>query len=406
MDLQFTSQEQAFRERVLQFLAQKLPKHLSEKVHNGTPLSRDDMTQWHAVLHREGWLANHWPREYGGPGWTAIERFIFENECALAGAPRIVPFGVNMLGPVLIKYGSEAQKREWLPRILDGSDWWCQGYSEPGSGSDLASVRTSAVRKHDENGDYYLVNGQKTWTTLGQYANKIFCLVRTSTDVRAQEGISFLLVDMDAPGIEVRPIITLDGEHEVNEVFFTDVRVPADHLVGEENKGWTYAKYLLTYERTNIAGVGFSVAALERLRVIARAQTRHGKPLADDPQFAARFARVEIDLENMKTTNLRVLAAVAGGGVPGAESSMLKVRGTEIRQEITALTRRALGHYALPLFDEIADDLEGDAALEALLSTPGAISAATSYFNNRKLSIFGGSNEIQKNIISKMILGL
>ncbi|RKP55796.1 pimeloyl-CoA dehydrogenase large subunit [Pararobbsia silviterrae] len=402
MDLQFTPDEQAFRERVVDFLARKLPPRLSDKVHDGEHLSRDDMVEWHAILNAEGWLANHWPREYGGPGWNAIERFIFENECALAGAPRIVPFGVNMLGPVLIKYGNEAQKRHWLPRILDGSDWWCQGYSEPGSGSDLASVRTSAVRKHDANGDFYLVNGQKTWTTLGHYANMIFCLVRTATDVRPQEGISFLLIDMNTPGIEVRPIITLDGAHEVNEVFFTDVRVPVDNLVGEENRGWTYAKYLLTYERTNIAGVGFSVAALERLRAIARKQTRNGKPLAEDPGFAARFARVEIDLENMKTTNLRVLAAVAGGGAPGAESSMLKIRGTEIRQEITALTRRAMGQYALPLFD--ADS--HDAALESMLDTPGAATVSNSYFNNRKLSIFGGSNEIQKNIISKMILGL
>ncbi|CAM2152477.1 Pimeloyl-CoA dehydrogenase large subunit [Pararobbsia alpina] len=405
MDLQFTPQEQAFRSKVVEFLAQKLPTRLSDKVHNGTHLSRDDMVEWHAVLNAEGWLANHWPRDYGGPGWTAIERFIFENECALAGAPRIVPFGVNMLGPVLIKYGSETQKRYWLPRILDGSDWWCQGYSEPGSGSDLASVRTSAVRGHDAQGDHYIVNGQKTWTTLGHYANMIFCLVRTATDVRAQEGISFLLIDMNSPGVEIRPIITLDGAHEVNEVFLTDVRVPAENLVGEENKGWTYAKYLLTYERTNIAGVGFSVAALERLRAIAQTQRRNGKPLSEDPAFAARFARVEIDLENMKTTNLRVLAAVAGGGVPGAESSMLKIRGTEIRQEITALTRRAMGQYAQPLFEQ-SRDVDGDAALEALLATPGAATAATSYFNNRKLSIFGGSNEIQKNIISKMILGL
>lgn len=403
MDLQFTPQEQTFREQVLQFLERELPSRLSDKVHNSAHLSREEMAEWHAILNRQGWLANHWPRDYGGPGWTAFERFIFENECALAGAPRIVPFGVNMLGPVLIKYGSEAQKRRWLPRILDGSDWWCQGYSEPGSGSDLASVRTSAVRRHDADGDHYVVNGQKTWTTLGHYANMIFCLVRTATDVRAQEGISFLLIDMNTPGIEVRPIITFDGAHEVNEVFFTDVRVPVENLVGEENRGWTYAKYLLTYERTNIAGVGFSVAALERLRDIARKQMRNGKPLAEDPSFAARFAQVEIDLENMKTTNLRVLAAVAGGGVPGAESSMLKIRGTEIRQEITALTRRAMGPYAPAQIDEM---FENDATLAALLSTPGAANAASSYLNNRKLSIFGGSNEIQKNIISKMILGL
>ena len=402
MDLKFTAEEEAFRGEVLAFLEEHLPQHLSSKVRNGKHLTRDDMAQWHAILNEKGWLANHWPREYGGPGWTAVQKFIFENECAIAGAPRIVPFGVNMLGPVLIKYGSEGQKRYWLPRILNGADWWCQGYSEPGAGSDLASVRTTAVLKQDAEGDHYVVNGQKTWTTLGHYANMIFCLVRTATDVRKQEGISFLLIDMNTPGIEVRPIITLDGEHEVNEVFFTDVRVPVENLVGEENRGWTYAKYLLTYERTNIAGVGFSVAALARLKRAAQKITRNGKPLAQDPQFAARIAKVEIDLENMKTTNLRVIAAVAGGGVPGAESSMLKIRGTEIRQEIASLLRRAMGPYAAPFVEEALED--GYAGEP--IGPDEAASAAAQYFNNRKLSIFGGSNEIQKNIISKMILGL
>ncbi|MHB9834613.1 acyl-CoA dehydrogenase family protein [Paraburkholderia terrae] len=396
MDLTFTAEEQAFRAEVLDFLRTSLPQQTAQKVHAGKHLTRDDMAQWHGILNAKGWLANHWPSEYGGPGWNAVQKFIFENECAIAGAPRIVPFGVNMLGPVLIRYGNEAQKRYWLPRILDGSDWWCQGYSEPGSGSDLASVRTTATRAMENGKEYFIVNGQKTWTTLGQYANMIFCLVRTAQDVRKQEGISFLLIDMQTPGVEVRPIITLDGEHEVNEVFFTDVRVPVENLVGEENKGWAYAKYLLTYERTNIAGVGFSVAALQRLKHIARKVQRNGRALIADPLFAARLARVEIDLENMKTTNLRVIAAVAGGGVPGAESSMLKIRGTEIRQEISSLMRRAMGPYAQPLIEEAldgADDLDGS-------------SAAAQYFNNRKLSIFGGSNEIQKNIISKMILGL
>jgi alkylation response protein AidB-like acyl-CoA dehydrogenase len=402
MDLNFTLEEEAFRTGVLDFLRDRLPQRLSSKVHNGQRLSRADMAEWHGILNAQGWLANHWPGEYGGPDWTPVQKFIFENECALAGAPRIVPFGVNMLGPVLIKYGSEAQKRHWLPRILNGADWWCQGYSEPGAGSDLASVKTTAVRGVDAQGDHYLVNGQKTWTTLGHYANMIFCLVRTATDVRKQEGISFLLVDMNTPGVDVRPIITLDGEHEVNEVFFTDVRVPAENLVGEENKGWTYAKYLLTYERTNIAGVGFSVAAFNRLRKIAAQQQRNGRPLAEDPQFAARLARVEIDLENMKTTNLRVIAAVAGGGVPGAESSMLKIRGTEIRQEISSLTRRAMGVYAQPFIEEALH--EGYDGMP--VGPEQAASAASLYFNNRKLSIFGGSNEIQKNIISKMILGL
>ncbi|WP_028226336.1 acyl-CoA dehydrogenase family protein [Paraburkholderia ferrariae] len=398
MDLSFTDEEEAFRSDVLHFLNERLPQRITGKVRSGLRLSREDMATWHAILNARGWLANHWPVEYGGPGWTPVQKFIFENECAIAGAPRIVPYGVNMLGPVLIKYGSEAQRRYWLPRILDGSDWWCQGYSEPGAGSDLASVKTRAVR----DGEHYVVNGQKTWTTLGHYANMIFCLVRTNVDVRKQEGISFLLIDMRTPGVEVRPIITLDGEHEVNEVFFSDVRVPVDNLIGEENKGWTYAKYLLTYERTNLAGVGFSVAALARLKRVAQEVQRNGRPLAEDPQFAARLARVEIDLENMKTTNLRVIAAVAGGGAPGAESSMLKIRGTEIRQEISSLLRRAMGPYATPFMEEALDD-----GYEAEAVGPDeAASAAAQYFNNRKLSIFGGSNEIQKNIISRMILGL
>lgn len=398
MDLQFTPQEEAFRAQVQAFLQDKLSPELARKVKNGQILNKQDLESWHTTLNTQGWLANHWPEQYGGPGWGAVEKFIFEHECALAGAPRIVPFGVNMLGPVLIKYASEQQKSYWLPRILSGQDWWCQGYSEPGSGSDLASVKTTAVR----NGDHYIVNGQKTWTTLGQHANMIFCLVRTNKDVKAQAGISFLLVDMNTPGVTVRPIITLDGEHEVNEVFFTDVKVPVENLVGEENKGWTYAKYLLTYERTNIAGVGFSVAALEKLKVAAERMHYNGKPLSQDPLFAARMARVEIDLENMKTTNLRVIAAVAGGGVPGAESSMLKIKGTEIRQEILSLTRRAMGPYAVPFVEAAMHD----GYSKAPIGPEEATAAAAAYFNYRKLSIFGGSNEIQKNIISKMILGL
>jgi hypothetical protein len=393
MDLSFTPQEEAFRDEVRAFFREKLPERLSSQVRQGKRLGKADMEEWHAILNERGWLANHWPQRYGGPGWSVVERFIFDNESALANAPRVVPFGVNMLGPVLIRYGSEEQKARLLPRILDGSDWWCQGYSEPGAGSDLAGLKTTAVR----DGDHYVVNGQKTWTTLGQHADMIFCLVRTDAAAKKQEGISFLLIDMKSPGIDVRPITLLDGEAEVNEVFFTDVRVPVANLVGEENQGWTYAKYLLTYERTNIAGVGFSAAALERLKEVAREQNK-----ADDPLFAARMARVEIDLANMQTTNLRVIAAVAGGGVPGAESSMLKIKGTEIRQEITALTRRAYGAYAAPYIPE---------ALEAgwngePVGPADAQTAAPGYFNNRKLSIFGGSNEIQKNIISKAILGL
>ncbi|MFN9474270.1 acyl-CoA dehydrogenase family protein [Acidovorax sp.] len=402
MDLQFTPEEQAFREEVQAFLKDKLPAALAHKVKAGQRLTKADQEEWHAILNARGWLANHWPEQYGGPGWGAVQKFIFDTECAVAGGPRIVPFGVNMLGPVLIKYGNEAQKQYWLPRILSGADWWCQGYSEPGSGSDLASVKTTAVRGVDAEGEHYIVNGQKTWTTQGQHANMIFCLVRTDREAKAQSGISFLLVDMDTPGVEVRPIRTLDGDREVNEVFFTDVRVPAENLVGEENKGWTYAKYLLTYERTGIAGVGFSVAALEKLKVIAAKVQRNGRPLDQDPQFATRMAKVEIDLENMKTTHLRVIAAVAGGGVPGAESSMLKIRGTEIRQEILSLIRRAMGPAALPYIEEAQHQDMAD----PLTGPDEAATAAANYFNYRKLSIFGGSNEIQKNIISKMILGL
>lgn len=398
MDLTFTAEEEGFRDEVRRFLADKLPQALADKVRLGKRLSKEDMEFWHAALNERGWLANHWPREHGGPGWGVVEKYIFEHECAVANAPRIVPFGVNMLGPVLIKFGNEEQKQYWLPRILDGSDWWCQGYSEPGAGSDLASVKTTAVR----DGDHYIVNGQKTWTTLGHHANMIFCLVRTNRDVKKQEGISFLLIDMNTPGVEVRPIITLDGEHEVNEVFFTDVRVPVANLVGEENRGWTCAKYLLTYERTNLAGVGFSVASLAFLKDAAARQQKNGRPLLEDPQFAARLAKVEIALANMQTTNLRVIAAVAGGGVPGTESSMLKVVGTEIRQEILALTRRAMGPYARPFIEAALED-----GYEAEPVGPEAAAAAAArYFNYRKLSIFGGSNEIQKNILAKMTLGL
>ena len=398
MDLNFTPEEEAFRAEVQAFLKEKLPQRIATKVKAGQRLTKADQDEWHTVLNTRGWYANHWPSQWGGPGWTAVQKFIFDHECALAGGPRIVPFGVNMLGPVLIKYGNEVQKRYWLPRILSGEDWWCQGYSEPGAGSDLASLKTTAVRQ----GEHYIVNGQKTWTTQGQHANMIFCLVRTDREAKPQEGISFLLVDMNSPGVELRPIRTLDGDREVNEVFFTDVKVPVENLVGEENKGWTCAKYLLTYERTGIAGVGFSMAALEKLKVIADKVMKNGKPLRQDPLFATRMARVEMDLENMKTTNLRVIAAVAGGGVPGAESSMLKIRGTEIRQELLSLIRRAMGPYALPFIE--AAQYEG--YVDEPVGQKEAATAAANYFNYRKLSIFGGSNEIQKNIISKMILGL
>ncbi|QQV76715.1 acyl-CoA dehydrogenase family protein [Sphingomonas aliaeris] len=398
MDLAYTPEEEAFRAEVRTFLAEELPARLSDKVRGGRNLSKADIQEWQSILSRKGWLAPHWPAEYGGAGWSVTQKFIYEQESALAHTPPVIPFGLNMLAPVLIKYGSEEQKAHWLPRMLRGDDWWCQGYSEPGAGSDLASVRTVAVR----DGDHYIVNGQKTWTTMGQHANMIFCLVRTDNSGSRQQGISFLLVDMTAPGVEVRPIITLDGDHEVNEIFFTDVRVPAENLLGEEGRGWTYAKYLLTYERTSMAGLGQSRAALGWLKQIAQKEKANGVPLARDPLFAARLARVEIALANLQTTTMRVVAAAAAGGAPGAESSMLKIRGTEIRQEISSLTRRAIGPYAQPFLPEALEDGHNEEPVGPDYAAP----ITPTYLNLRKLTIFGGSNEIQKNIITKAILDL
>ncbi|WP_282605970.1 acyl-CoA dehydrogenase family protein [Pelagibius sp. Alg239-R121] len=398
MDMNFTPEEVIFRNEARSFLADRLPDALAAKVKGGKRLGKADYELWHDRLKKRGWLAWHWPAEHGGTGWTPIEKHIFEEECVAAGAPRVVPFGLNMLGPVLIKFGSDEQRSHYLPRILNGDDWWCQGYSEPGSGSDLASLKTKAVR----DGDHYVVNGQKTWTTLGHFADWIFCLVRTDSDCKPQEGISFLLIDMKTPGITVQPIITLDGEHEVNEVFFEDVRVPVGNLVGEENKGWTYAKYLLTYERTGIAGVAFAKSGLAHLKQVASRQMKGGKPLAQDPLFATRVAQVEIDLMAMETFNLRIVSAAQHGGVPGVESSMLKIKGTEIRQEITDLLRRALGPYAAPFVPEALDAGYNEPPIGPDEANP----VASQYFNMRKVSIYGGSNEIQKNIVAKMMLGL
>jgi alkylation response protein AidB-like acyl-CoA dehydrogenase len=396
MDLNYSAEEQAFRAEVRTFLAQKLPKEMSEAIRVGRELGKEDHEKWHAILNEQGWLAPNWPKEFGGCEWNAVQRHIFEEECCRAHAPRIVPFGLSMLAPVLQKFGSKEQQDHYLPRILSGEDWWCQGYSEPGAGSDLASLKTRAVRE----GDHYVVNGQKTWTTLGQHANWIFCLVRTDPEAKQQSGISFLLIDMNTPGIEVRPIILLDGTHEVNEVWFTDVKVPVENLVGEENKGWTYAKYLLTHERTNIAGVGFSRAGLDAVKRMAKSQMHRGRPLIENAHFVARLARAEIDLMAMSTTNLRIISRAAAGQAPGVESSMLKVKGTEIRQEINDLARRAAGAYAMPF---VSEALEG--GNEPAMGPEGSAATAPQYFNNRKLSIFGGSNEIQKNIIAKVKLG-
>ena len=391
MDLNFTSDEQAFREEVRAFVQKRLPPEIRRKVLNGIHISRDDHVAWHRILARQGWGAPTWPKEFGGPGWDPVREYIFEEECSAWGAPRLLPFGLKMVGPVIMAFGNEAQKRRFLPRIASAEDWWCQGYSEPGSGSDLASLKTSAVRKGDE----YLVNGQKTWITLAQFADWIFCLVRTDPAAKAQAGISFLLVEMKSPGITVRPITTMDGGQEINEVWFEDVRVPAANLVGEENKGWTYAKFLLGHERTNIAGVGGSKRELQRLKSIAAAERKNGRPLLEDSHFGARVAQVEIELMALEITNLRVVSADAARKAPGPEASLLKIKGTEIQQELAELMMLAVGPYALP-FDHQGEGL-GPAYAKELAAT---------YCNLRKTSIYGGSNEIQKNIISQWLLRL
>lgn len=395
MELTFSPEEDAFRAELRAFLTDDLPAHISDAVRAGGELTKDIMVEWHALLAAKGWLATSWPKELGGTGWTPVQRQIFEEETCRFYAPRIVPFGLSMLGPVLQTFGTKEQQDAILPRILSGEDWWCQGYSEPGAGSDLASLKTRAVR----DGDDYIINGQKTWTTLGQHADKIFCLVRTDTECKPQAGISFILVDLDTPGIEMRPIRLIEGGHEVNEVFFTDVRVPASELVGEENQGWTIAKFLLSHERTGIAGVGFSMQALEEVKTLARVTRRGAGMLMEDPLFAARIAQVEIDLEAMKITNLRMLFQAQKQGAPGPETSILKIKGSIIYQELNDLARRALGPSAAPFPGHVT---EGN----ILFGPVDTANSAAKYFNNRKISIFGGSNEIQRNILTKTMLEL
>jgi alkylation response protein AidB-like acyl-CoA dehydrogenase len=389
VDLSFSPEEEAFRTEVRAFIAESRPK-LSRSV--GWPeaevTSREDYLAWHKLLFRKGWIAPHWPREHGGTGWSVTQRHIFSQECAAADMPGLLPFGLMMLGPVLIAFGSEAQRQRFLPRILSGEDWWCQGYSEPGAGSDLASLRMRAL----DEGDHFTVNGQKTWTTLAQFADWIFCLVRTDPNVKPQEGISFLLIDLKSPGVTIKPIIVLDGAHEVNEVFFDNVQVPAENLVGEMNKGWTYAKFLLVHERSMLASVARQRAALVRLKQFAREE------LAEDESFRRKLAEAEIDLMALEMTELRALAAEARGETAGPESSILKIRGTELQQRLTELAEEAVGWYAFPSERALGSNEK--------VGPDYAVGAAGRYFNMRKASIYGGSNEIQRNIIAKAVLGL
>jgi hypothetical protein len=387
MDLDFSPEEHAFRDEVRQFLATALPEDIRDRVRRGDDSHiKQDIQRWQAILHARGWGAPDWPEEFGGTGWSKARQYIFENERALADAPVQLAFGVKMVAPVLMRYGSPEQQQRFLPRILSGEDWWCQGYSETGSGSDLASLKMKAER----DGDEYVLNGHKVWNTLGQFADWIFCLVRTDASGKPQKGISFLLIDMKSPGIGIRPTRLLDGTYEVNEIRFDNVRVPVSNRVGEENAGWTYAKFLLGHERTNIAGIGMSKRELRRLKDMAAAQPKGEGTLLQDPVFASRIAQVEIELRALEITNMRVISAEARNLAPGPEASMLKIRGTEIMQRISELQVEVLGPAALAYGEGSGEGARATAA----------------YLNLRKLSIFGGSNEIQRNIIAQMILGL
>ena len=392
MDLNYSPEEMAFRDDVRSWLTDNLPDELRDKVVHYEELTKDDLLRWQKITAARGWGAPDWPEEWGGTNWTIVQRHIFEEECGYAGCPPRIPFGVSMCAPVLHKFGTPEQKERFLPGMYNGDVFWCQGYSEPGSGSDLASLKTSAVRE----GDTYLVNGQKIWTTWAQHADWIFCLVRTNTDFpKRQQGISFLLMDMKTPGISVRPLMLMDGGHEVNEVFFDDVRVPAENLVHEEDDGWTVAKYLLGYERLGTGNTGASKREVLQLKELAAQQLKNGIPLIEDPRFRDRLSRVEVELMALEITNLRFLDQMRGGRAPGAEVSLLKIRGTEIQQALTELMLEAVGPFAQPVQSLQAADFDQHTA-----------NIAPRYCNYRKTSIYAGSNEIQRNIISKASLGL
>jgi len=389
MEISFTEKDLEFRDEIKSWIEHDYPQHIKNKQEKGEALTKEDVIEFHKALSTKGWMGYNWPAEYGGTGWTSTQIYIFQKEFGLAGCPNILPFGVSMVGPVIYTFGNEEQKKRFLPDILNFDTWWCQGYSEPGSGSDLASLKTKAVRE----GDHYIVNGSKTWTTLAQHADWIFNLVRTETTEKRQEGISFLLIDMNTPGVEVEPIITIDGAHEVNAIFFSDVKVPAENLIGEEGKGWTYAKFLLAHERFGIAVVGAEIRQLNKLKQIVSE--------LDNPDLSRKIKELEIDLSALEILGLRMLSDIETKGHPGPESSILKIRGTEIQQRLTELFVEASGEYAL-----IYPGPHGHVGNTKPSGPEHAAKSLSKYLNYRKASIYGGSNEIQKNIISKMILGL
>jgi alkylation response protein AidB-like acyl-CoA dehydrogenase len=399
MQLQFTADELAFRDEVRGFLREALPAHIREQViHTPSYVSTADVRAWHRIVYERGWVAPNWPAEHGGTGWTATQKYIYDEEYQAAHCPRLSPFGLGMVGPVIYTFGTKEQKDRYLPTILSGDEFWCQGYSEPGSGSDLASLKTRAVR----DGDDYVVNGQKIWTSHAHHADMMFCLVRTDASGKPQEGISFLLIDMKTPGITVRPIISMDGGHYLNEVFFVDARVPVANRIGEENKGWTYAKFLLGHERTGIAGVGKSKAKAQRLKEIAARESNGTAPLIDDVSFRQRLADIEVKLAALEHTQLRMLSAEEAGEKWGAEVSMLKITGTEIEQALNELAIEAVAYYGLPY--ELGVQ-RPEANLEPIGPDYG-VGLMTEHLLRRAASIYGGTNEIQRNILAKQVLRL
>ena len=401
MDLRFTPEEVAFRDDLRRFFRTEIPAEIRRKVAEGRHLSKEDIVASQRILNAQGLAAPHWPAEWGGRDWTPVQRYIYTEELQRAAVPLPLQFNVYMVGPVIAAFGSEEQKRRFLPATANLDIWWCQGFSEPGAGSDLASLKTRAERR----GEHYVVNGQKAWTTLGQHADWIFCLVRTDREAKKQRGISFLLIDMTTPGITVRPTVTIDGAHEVNEVFFDNVEVPAENLVGEENRGWDYAKFLLANERTGIARIGLSKQRIARAKRLARETPSGDGTLWDDPGFRKHVAAIETELKALEITQMRVVAAQSrrDADKPDPASSILKIRGSELQQAATELLLEIAGPFAAP-----RPDADGDHAgsNEPLVGPEGADTAAPLYFNYRKVSIYGGSNEIQRNIIAKAFLGL
>ncbi|MFT5693808.1 MAG: alkylation response protein AidB-like acyl-CoA dehydrogenase [Oceanicoccus sp.] len=399
MNIDLSAEELAFQTEVREFLKSELPEEISQKVKLGLHMEKEDFVSWQKILYKKGWAATNWPVEHGGTGWSSTQKYIWENECAVAGAPSVIAFGMKMVAPVIYSYGSDEQQKRFLPDILESNVWWCQGYSEPNAGSDLASLKTAAVREGDE----YVVNGTKTWTTLGQHADWIFCLVRTgASDVKNQMAISFLLINMKTPGITVSPIYLLDGTHEVNEIHFDNVRVPVENRIGEENQGWTYAKVLLTHERTGTAGVANSKQRLAGLRAKAADTSDGYGMLSDNATWKQKVADVEIELLALEYTELRTLATVSTGKAPGPESSILKLIGTEIQQAIDELNVELAGYYSMPYVrEQFVYDFDG-----TKIGPGQTANSAGKFFNNRKSTIYGGSNEVQTNIICKAVLGL